>query len=62
MKPRQLKNLKDAAAYLGISLSTARSLIARRKLEFFRVTGGGAIRIDKAELDRHLNSVRVRRI
>ena len=60
MKPRKLKNLKDAAAYLCISHRTARSLIDRRKLEFY--LSANTIRIDQAELDRYLDSVRVRRI
>ena len=59
-KEMELLNLRDTAAYLGISKRTARRLIDQRAVAFFKV--GGSIRIDKTDLDDYLMGRRTEKI
>lgn len=51
-----LSNLRDAAAYLGVSTRSVRRLIDRRVLPFYKI--GAAIRIDVEDMKKFLVSVR----
>ena len=50
----------EAAEYLAVSLSSIYTLLAAGKLERYQVLPGRSV-IDRVELDRYLDSVRVPR-
>ena len=52
----ELMNLKYAGAYLGVSKRTARRLVDRRDIPYYKVSG--SIRLAKADLDKYLKSKR----
>jgi len=60
MKPEQptLMNLKDAAAYLCVSIRTMRRLTASKAVDHYRLQG--SIRINRADLDTYLYRNRIK--
>ena len=43
--------VREAAAFSKVSVSTLRRAIRRNRLTAYRVSGGSAIRLDKADVD-----------
>jgi len=54
----KLMNIEDAGAYLCVSKRSIRRLIARNEMTFYRI--GGAIRLDRADLDAFLQNKRIK--
>ena len=57
---KRLLNLKDAAAYLGLSKRTLRRKIDQRALPFYKV--GRLVRFDLIDLKEYLNTQRTEKI
>jgi excisionase family DNA binding protein len=53
----ELLGIKEAAAFLNVSVSTARRLQRQREVSFIKV--GGAVRFARSDLLRYLNRKRI---
>ena len=57
---KKLLNLRDAAAYLGLSKRTLRRKIDQRVLPFYKV--GRLIKVDQSDLESYLNTCKVEKL
>jgi len=55
--PSPWMNVAEAASFARVSHSTLRRAIRRNRLTAYRVSGGSAIRLDKADVDAWPRSV-----
>ena len=51
-------DIEDAGAYLCVSKRSIRRLLARNEMPFYRI--GGAIRVDRTDLDTFLQNKRIK--
>ncbi len=54
---RNMLNLKNTGAFLGISPRTVRRLIDRKQLTYYKI--GGLIKIDEKDIETYIDKSRV---
>ncbi len=54
---RNMLNLKNAGAYIGVSARTIRRLIDRKQLTYYKI--GGLIKIDEKDIETYIDKSRV---